>query len=107
MADPKKVWFARVNRSLANHGYTFKQFVENPLYLMSIDPNYEKLILSKYSKNNNFQWYNKPVRLSELIDSFPDQNYAERLKKLHPELEDHMDDDHEGNINIFFFVYRF
>lgn len=102
MSD-KKVWFARVNRDLQKHGYTFKQFAENPLYLMSVSKSYEREILSKYSSNNRFTWYNKPTQLSELIKDFPDKAYVKKLLELHPDLKDDMDDndhidsDHEGN----------
>lgn len=98
-----KAWIAMVSKDLQKHGRTFNEFTKNPLYLMEISPKYEKLMLSKYSTNNDFTWYNKNTRLSELISVYPNKQYAEKLVHQYPDLGDSMDN--EGN-NIYFLYYR-
>lgn len=94
-----KQWYARVLKSCKNYGINYKDFVQNPFYLMQFDKSYETYLVTKYPHNEPFTWYNKPTSISKLAQAFPNEVYVREFLQKYPQyLDDDMQDAEEpGN----------
>lgn len=98
-----KNWFASVSRTLTKNNYSFKDFVKNPFYLMSIDPKYERYLVNKYSHDETFQWYNVDnCQISKFAQTFPNHQYVESFLERYPQYKDHAMDSEEDEGNKYF-----
>lgn len=81
-----------VTKALAANKVTFNDFKTNPLYYMEVSNTYERSIINKYGRGEQFTWYGTPTTLKDMIKSYPRVEYAEKLLNKLPQLKNKDDD---------------